>query len=88
VIPTSANAFTLDVDTTTFGAFAGQTITVTTRAPLTTKAIWSIKTFIYDATGHLVLTAYRADPSTASLVALGSGETTFAFPCTAPVAFQ
>ena len=88
VTPTSANAFNLDVDTTAFGAFAGQTITVTTRAPLITKPIWSVKSFVTDATGNTVLLSYAANSATSGLANLGSGSTSMTSTCAAPASFQ
>lgn len=88
VTPTSANAFTIDVDTTAFGAWGSQSITMTTRAPLTTKNIWSVKSYVADASGNPVLIAYRADSTTSGLGNLGSGSTSMNAPCSAPGSFQ
>ena len=86
--PTSANAFTIPVDTSSFGSFSGQSITVTTRAPLVTQAIWSVKSLVSDASGNPVLIAYRSDSSTSSLGTLGSGSTSMSATCTAPGSYQ
>ncbi len=50
--PTSANAFTIPVDSTAFGALSG-TLVVTTTAPKTTEAVWLVKGFVY-ATANLI----------------------------------
>jgi hypothetical protein len=88
VTPTSANAFTIDVDTTTFGAWGSQSIVMTTKAPLVTKNIWSVKSFVSDATGAPVMISYRADSSATRLSDLGSGSTSMNAPCSAPGSFQ
>lgn len=88
VTPTSANAFNLDVDTTGFGSFAGQTIIVTTRAPLITKAIWTVQKFVNDSSGNPIFIAYRADSTTTTLGTLGSGTTRPSSTCADPTAYQ
>ena len=88
VIPTSANAFTIDVDTTSFGAWGAQSITMTTKAPLITKPIWSVKSFVSDASGNPVLIAYAASSTTSGLGNLGSGSTSMNTTCSAPGSFQ
>lgn len=87
ITPTSANAFNLDLDTTGFGSFSGQVITITTKAPLITKPIWAVKSFVSDASGNPVLVAYAASSATVGLINLGSGSTAGST-CAAPGAFQ
>lgn len=43
---TSANAFTIAVDSTSFGALTG-TLLVTTAAPKDTEAVWLVKNYVY-----------------------------------------
>lgn len=87
ITPTSANAFNLDVDTTTFGAFAGQTIIVTTRAALITKPIWAVQQFINDSNNNPIFIAWAANSTTTTLGTLGSGSTAKTT-CSAPAAYQ
>lgn len=87
ITPTSANAFNLDVDTTSFGSFSGQVITVTTKAPLITKSVWSVKSFVSDANGNPVFIAYAASSATSGQTNLSSGSTS-GTTCAAPGAFQ
>lgn len=51
--PTATGTFTIPVDSTAFGVLAG-TLVVTTRAPLTTKAVWAITNNVYTAGGAIV----------------------------------
>lgn len=87
-IPVDADHFTFGVDTTAFGSFSGQSIIVTTKAPLTTKSIWTVQSFVSDASGNPVFIAYRADATTTSLGTLGSGSSRPNGTCTAPTAYQ
>jgi hypothetical protein len=68
--PTSANAFTIAVDSTTFGAFTGQTITVTTRAPRTTAPVWAIKKYVYDGSSRAIWAGWASNPGGAGATAL------------------
>lgn len=87
VTPTSANALNLDVDTSTFGSFSGQAVVMTTKAPLTTKNVWSVQSLVPDASGNTVFLAWRASAATTTLGDLGSGSTR-PTTCVAPTAFQ
>jgi hypothetical protein len=51
--PTSANAFTIPVDSTAFGALTG-TLVVTTLSPRLTDAVWKVETFQYDGSNNLL----------------------------------
>ncbi len=51
--PTSANAFTIPVDSTTFGALTG-TLVVSTLAPKTTDPVWAIQKLVYDGSNNLI----------------------------------
>lgn len=86
--PTSANAFTIPVDTSAFGTFSGQSIVVTTRAPLTTKAIWTVQAFVSDASNNPVFIAYKSDSTTTTLGTLGGGSTRPNALCAAPGSYQ
>jgi hypothetical protein len=86
--PTSANAFNLDVDTSTFGAWGAQSVIITTKAPLITKAIWTVQNFVSDSSGNPIFIAYRADATTSSLGTLGSGSTRPNSTCAASAAYQ
>lgn len=87
-IPVDADHFTFGVDTTAFGSFSGQSIIVTTKAPLTTKPIWTVQSFVSDTNNNPVFIAYRVDPTTTTLGTLGSGTTRPGSACTAPSAYQ
>lgn len=65
---TSANAFTIALDTSGFGTFTGQSITVTTLAPRINLPQWSIKKLVYDASNNLLFQGYAA-------IAGGAGST-------------
>lgn len=70
--PTSANAFTIAVNSTGFGALTG-TLTVTTRAPLTTKSYWSVQKLVYDGSSNLIGTFWGSTPGGAGSTALTAG---------------
>lgn len=76
--PTSANAFTIAVDSTTFGALTG-TLVVTTRAPQTTKPVWSIFKNVYDAGGKWIWTGWAALPGGAGSANPTTGTTAYSF---------
>lgn len=79
--PTSANTFTIAVDSTAFGALTG-TLTVTTRAPKTTSLIWSIWHGVYSS-GMLLWSGWASGPSVAGATTdkLGGGSPAMAFAC-------
>lgn len=66
---TSANAFTIPVDTSGFGSFSGQSITVKTTAPRWNTAVWSIFQQFYDGSNNAITLAYASSPA-------GAGSTT------------
>lgn len=51
--PTSANAFTIPVDSTSLGALTG-TLVVTTLSPRLTDAVWKVELFAYDGSHNLL----------------------------------
>lgn len=71
--PTSANAFTIAVDSTTFGALTG-TLVVTTRAPLTTSPVWAISKNVYTGT-TIIWSGWAALPSGAGVGPSSAGST-------------
>lgn len=81
--PTSANAFTIAVDTSAFGAFSGQSITVQTVAPRTTDTVWSIQKFVYDGSSNLIWTGWAASPlgATGLVNDLIASTPSFSFAC-------
>lgn len=70
--PTSANAFTIAVNSTTFGALTG-TLVVTTRAPLTTANYWAVQKYVYDGSNNLIGSFWSATPGGLSSTALVAG---------------
>lgn len=70
---TSANAFTVAVDTSAFGTFTGQSITVTTLAPRINLLQWSIKKLVYDASNNLLFQGYAAIAGGAGATNLTAG---------------
>lgn len=75
--PTSANAGSIPVDSTTFGALTG-TFVVTTRAPRTTGLYWSIIHTVTDGSGNTVWTGWAADPTRPNTSVGGSPSYSFA----------
>jgi len=66
---TSANAFTIPVDSTAFGALAG-TLVVTTTAPKSTEAVWLVKNYVYTAaTANLIFSGTGFAPPGAGISA-------------------
>lgn len=78
--PTSANAFTIAVNSTTFGALTG-TLVVTTRAAKTTDARWAIQRFVYDGSNNLIWSGWAANPAGAGSTNTSAGSTGFDFAC-------
>jgi len=79
--PTSANAFTIPVDSTSFGTFVGQTIVVSTKALKTTDKVWAITKRVYDASNNLIWSGWAVDTTGATLDSLGGGSPSFKFAC-------
>lgn len=65
--PTSANAFTIPVDSSAFGALSG-TLVVSTLAPRTTDFVWAIFRYVYDGSNNLIWIGSGINPG-------GAGET-------------
>lgn len=86
--PTSANALALDIDTTAFGAWGAQVVTVVTRAPNTLSSIWAVRSLMYDASNNLTMIANAATKTGTSGLDLGGGSTAYQFTCAAPTAVQ
>jgi hypothetical protein len=85
--PTSADAFTIAVNSSGFGALTG-TLVVTTQAPRLNAPVWSIGTFVYDGSSNLVGLSWAAGPSTSTSIGAGvtilnGGSTGLAFACSA-----
>lgn len=76
--PTSANAFTIAVDSSGFGPLAG-TLAVTTRAPLTTKPVWSIQKIVYDAGGKVIWIGWASNPAGVGSTTPDTGSTSMRF---------
>lgn len=89
VTPTSANALSINVDTSGFGAYGAQSIVVTTRAPKVTASIWSVSPIVSDASGNATIIAWEVPvPTTGTLANLVGGQTALRFPCAAPSSYQ
>lgn len=78
---TSANAFTIPVDTSAFGTFTGQTITVTSYAPRTTAAVWRVKKYVYDGSNREIFSGWAQTPAGAGSGDLKGGTNTFTNIC-------
>lgn len=79
--PTSANAFSIPVDSTAFGSFSGQNITVTTLAPRTNQKIWAIQALKYNASNVVIWKGWAVDTSGTTLAQLQGGSPAFKFAC-------
>jgi hypothetical protein len=87
--PTSANAFSVPVDSTAFGAVTG-TLVATTRSPRTTTLCWSIQKFVYSASNLLIWSGWAANPTGAGSTNQVAGTTgpQFAWASRTTYAFQ
>jgi hypothetical protein len=74
--PTSANAFTIPVDSSTFGALTG-TLVVTTQSPRTQNSVWSIKKLIYDVANNLIAVSWAGNPGGSGNTSTLTGSTSF-----------
>lgn len=73
VTPTSANAFTIPVDTTAFGSVTG-TLVFTTLAPRTTLSMWMIQKMVYDGSNNLIaMMTGRVVPGVGTTTPVGPG---------------
>lgn len=88
--PTGANTFTVPVDTSGFGTFSGQSITVTTYAARTTSAVWRVRKYVYNASNQLIFSGYGAASAGAGSSALIASANTFTNICAnrATLAYQ
>lgn len=77
--PTTANAFTIAIDSTGFGSFSGQTIKMTTLAPRTNATVWAIEKYVYDSSSNLIWAGW-ATPTT-STGPLQGGSPSYIFAC-------
>lgn len=93
MVPTSANAMNIlntdgtNFDSSTFGAVTGTGV-FTTRAPRATDKVWSVATYVYDASGNQTLTLWPVPTSGTTLQDLRGGQTAFVSACAAPVAVE
>src|SRR5579859_5197110 len=85
VIVTSANAFTIAVDSTAFGAVTG-TAVFTTYSPLWNKPVWSIQTFVYSG-ANLIFSGWATSNPGAGNAALGGGVTGANFSCSSRASY-
>lgn len=67
---TSANAFTIAVDSTAFGALAG-TLVVTTAAPKNTEAVWLVKNYVYSGANLIFSGTGYAAPGAGTTARVG-----------------
>lgn len=79
VVVTSANAFTIAVDSSGFGAVTG-TAVFTTYSPLWNQPVWSIQAFVYSG-ANAVFSGWATNNPGAGTAALGGGETGASFKC-------
>jgi hypothetical protein len=77
---TSANAFTIPVDTTTFGATTG-TAVYTTETPRFNRPRWAITKFYYDGSNNLITQGWAVNPAGAGSSSLVGGSTGYSFAC-------
>lgn len=72
---TGDNNFTIPVDSTGFGTFAGQSLSVTTFAPRTNFAVWAIRKFAYDANQIMIWSGWASAPAGSGSSLLTAGGT-------------
>lgn len=87
--PTSANAFTIPVDSSAFGALTG-TLVVTTLSPIHTNPVWSIFKMTYDGSNNWTGQGWAQRPGGAGATSLNGGSTGTSFRCSerATLAYQ
>lgn len=78
---TASGTFTIAVDTSGFGTFVGQSITVTTLSPRINLPQWSIKKLVYDASNNLLAQMWPAVAGGAGSINLTAGNPGYAFAC-------
>jgi len=79
--PTSANAFSIPVDSSGFTAFGAQALTVTTRAPLITASVWAIQKFVYDATPNMIWSGWAVNSTGTTSSQLRGGGPDLRYAC-------
>jgi hypothetical protein len=87
VFASSANALTTAVNTTAFGAVTGTPV-VSTRAPKATANVWSVSVTAYDSNNNPRMVMWPVPTTGTTLQNLQGGQTSFAFPCAVPTAYQ
>lgn len=87
--PTSADAFTIPVDSAALGALTG-TLVVTTMSPRHNEAVWSVQKFMYDGSNNLTGSGWAQLPGGAGATSLNGGSTGLGFKCSlrATLAYQ
>lgn len=77
---TSANAFTITVNSSAFGAVTGAGV-FTTQAPRWNQAVWSIFHAIYDGSGNMIFQGWAASPAGAASSTEAGGTTASKYKC-------
>ncbi len=77
---TTANAFTIPVDSSGFGAVTG-TLAVTTMSPRLNVAQWAVQHFTYDGSNNLTSTGWAQNPGGAGGTNLRGSSTGYSFKC-------
>lgn len=87
--PTSANAFTIPVDSTSLGALTG-TLVVTTMGPRHNNPVWSIFHQTVDGSSNTTSIGWAQRPGGAGVLDLKGGVTGYSFKCSerATLAYQ
>jgi len=85
--PTSANAFTIAIDSTGFGALTG-TLVVTTLAPSINALVWSIQQNYYDGSGNWLGAAWAANPGGAAATQLVAGSSAYNLACASRASYS
>lgn len=70
---TTVDAFSIPVNTSGFGSFSGQSITVTTVSPRTNFGVWKVLRLFYDGSNNLIRTGWAAEPGGAGSSRLEGG---------------
>lgn len=86
--PTSANAFSIAVDSTAFGAWGAQSVAVTTYAPSLAAKVWSIFALVYDATGKLIWSGWGSEVGGAAATNLPGGATAANLACSSRTSYS
>jgi len=78
---TGANTFTIPVDSSAFGSFTGQSLTIVTRAPKTSQGVWRIHFYSYDANGNPEWDGWPSASNGSNQGQLGGGSSSYTFIC-------